>query len=299
MEGVVLVGRIVLILIPLLALRTIYKRFKRKQQRLADLAHREKYGGFGGIESIERDGLIVLRSRQTPELSENEYSDYLERDSNRDQNFMDLRLILSDIIDDINDDEDTDDEQRRMMELDGRGEWIGENQEGLEQHSVLVAEEEIGSGITIAETPTDDDMDERLEREGGKSGAVQVTLSWDDYNDLDLHLFCPNGERIYFNNKISDCGGVLDVDMNVKPVSNNPVENIVWENIPNPGKYKVGVHFYKHFRKKKSKKTCKFRLRVVVDADSREYQGSITYGQAIQMVTTFTILPRAIKELLE
>ena len=297
MEGVVLAGRIALILIPLLALRTIYKRIKRKQQRLADLAHREKYGGFGEIESIERDGLIVLRSRQTTELSENEYSDYLERDSNRDQNFMDLRLILSDIIDDINDDEDTDDEQHRMMELDGRGEWIEENQEGLEQHSVLVAEEEIGSGITIAETPTDDDMDERLEREGGKSGAVQVTLSWDDYNDLDLHLFCPNGERIYFNNKISDCGGVLDVDMNVKPVSNNPVENIVWENIPNPGKYKVGVHFYKHFRKKKSKKTCKFRLRVVVDADSREYQGSITYGQAIQMVTTFAILPRAIKEL--
>ena len=297
MEGVVLAGRIALILIPLLALRTIYKRIKRKQQRLADLAHREKYGGFGEIESIERDGLIVLRSRQTTELSENEYSDYLERDSNRDQNFMDLRLILSDIIDDINDDEDTDDEQHRMMELDGRGEWIEENQEGLEQHSVLVAEEEIGSGITIAETPTDDDMDERLEREGGKSGAVQVTLSWDDYNDLDLHLFCPNGERIYFNNKTSDCGGVLDVDMNVKPVSNNPVENIVWENIPTPGKYKVGVHFYKHFRKKRSKKTCKFRLRVVVDADSREYQGSITYGQAIQMVTTFAILPRAIKEL--
>ena len=299
MEGVVLAGRIALILIPLLALRTIYKRIKKNQQRLADLAHREKYGGLGKIESIERDGLIVLRSRQTTELSENEYSDYLERDSDRNQNFMDLRLILSDIIDDIDDEEDIGDEQRRTMELDGRGEWIGENQEGLEQHSVLVAEEEIGSGITIAETPTDDDMDERLEREGGKSGAVQVTLSWDDYNDLDLHLFCPDGERIYFNNKTSNCGGVLDVDMNVKPVSNNPVENIVWESIPNPGKYKVGVHFYKHFRKKRSKKTCQFRLRVVVDDDSREYQGSITYGQAIQMVTTFTILPRAIKELLE
>ena len=295
MEDVVLAGRIILILILLLALRTIYKRGKSKQQRLADIAHREKYGGVGEIESIERDGLIVLRSRQTAELSENEYSNYLERDSNRDQNFMDLRLILSDIIDDINDEEDIDDEQRRMMELDGRGEWIEENQEELEQHSALVAEEEIGSGITIAETPTDDDMDERLEREGGKSGAVQVTLSWDDYNDLDLHLFCPDGERIYFNNKTSNCGGVLDVDMNVKPVSNNPVENIVWESIPNPGKYKVGVHFYKHFRKKRSKKTCQFRLRVVIDSDTREYQGSITYGQAIQMVTTFTILPRAIK----
>ena len=297
MEGVVIAGVIALILISSLALRSIYMRIKRKHQRLADLAHRQKYGGFESIESVERDGLMVLRSRQTTELSEDEYSDYLERDSHRDQNFMDLRLILSDIIEDIDDEEVSDDEQHRMMELDGRGEWIEENQEGLQQHSVLVAEEEIGSGITIAETPTDDDMDERLEREGGKSGAVQVTLSWDDYNDLDLHLFCPNGERIYFNNKTSDCGGVLDVDMNVKPVSNNPVENIVWENIPTPGKYKVGVHFYKHFRKKKSKKTCKFRLRVVVDADSREYQGSIIYGQAIQMVTTFTILPRAIKEL--
>lgn len=296
MEGIVIAGGIALILISSLVLRSIYMRIKRKHQRLADLAHHQKYGGFESIESVERDGLMVLRSRQTTELSEDEYSDYLERDSHRDQNFVDLRLILSDIIEDINDEQEIDDEQRRIMELDGRGEWIEENQEGLEQHSVLVAEEEIGSGITIAEAPIDDDMDERLMREGGKSGAVQVTLSWDDYNDLDLHLFCPDGERIYFNNKISECGGILDVDMNVKPVSNNPVENIVWENIPAPGKYKVGVHFYKHYRKKRSKKTCKFRLRVVVDDNSREYQGSITYGQAIQMVTTFTIIPRAIKE---
>jgi hypothetical protein len=84
--------------------------------------------------------------------------------------------------------------------------------------------------------------------------------------------------------------------MNVKPVSNSPVENVVWQDFPPAGKYKVGVHFYKHFRKKRSKKTCKFRLRVVVGDDNKEFQGSITYGQAIQMVTTFTILPRTIKE---
>ena len=39
-------------------------------------------------------------------------------------------------------------------------------------------------------------MDERLEREGGASGEVQISLVWDDYNDLDLHLFSPSGERI-------------------------------------------------------------------------------------------------------
>ena len=299
MEYIVLAGRIALMLILLATMRFIYKKGKMKQQRLADIAHREKYGGFDAVESVERNGTIILRSRQTADLTENEFSEYLERDSRRDRNIMDLRLILSDILDDIDDElpeQEMDDEEQRIMELGVRGGWIEENQQPLDEHSILVAEEEIGSGITVTETPEDDDMDERLEREGGQSGAVQITLSWDDYNDLDLHVFCPSEERIYFNNKTSDCGGVLDVDMNVKPVSNTPVENVVWENLPPIGKYKIGVHFYKHFRKKKSKKTCKFRLRVVVDGDSKEFQGSITYGQAIQMVTTFTILPRSLKD---
>lgn len=298
MEYIVIAGRIALMLILLAWIRSIYKRAKKNQQRLADKAQREKYGGFEAIESVDRDGLIILRSRQIPDLSEDEYSDYLLRDSQRDQNIMDLRLILSDIIEDIDAEltSSESEEDQRIMQLDARGEWIEQNQQPLEDHSALVGEEEIGSGISVIETPQDDDMDERLNREGGKSGAVQVTLSWDDYNDLDLHLFCPDGERIYFNNKISDCGGELDVDMNVKPVSKHPVENVVWQNLPPSGKYKVGVHFYKHFRKKKSKKTCKFRLRVVIKGDSREYQGSISYGQAMQMVTTFTILGREEKD---
>ena len=112
-------------------------------------------------------------------------------------------------------------------------------------------------------------IDERLEREGGASGEVQISLAWDDYNDLDLHVFCPSGERIYFNNKQSDCGGLLDVDMNVRPVSNTPVENVVWtENAPLGG-YKIGVHFYKHHRKRRTKKTCRYRLRVVTHGQSR------------------------------
>ena len=102
----------------------------------------------------------------------------------------------------------------------------------------------VGSGIIVEESPPEnDDLDERLEREGGKSGAVQVSLAWDDYNDLDLHLFCPSGERIYFNNKDSECGGELDVDMNVKPVSDNAVENVVWQNNRQKALTKSGFTF--------------------------------------------------------
>ena len=161
----------------------------------------------------------------------------------------------------------------------------------MQEHAALVAEEEIGSGVVVANPAEELEtaIDERLEREGGASGVVQISLAWDDYNDLDLHLFCPSGERIYFNNKRSECGGILDVDMNVRPLSNTPVENVVWKDTAPLGAYKVGVHFYKHHRKRKTKRSCTYRLRVITHGRAKEYVGKIKYGQAMQMVTSFTL----------
>jgi len=149
----------------------------------------------------------------------------------------------------------------------------------------------LGSGVVVADPEEELEVaiDERLEREGGASGDVQISLAWDDYNDLDLHVFCPSGERIYFNNKISECGGDLDVDMNVRPVSNTPVENVVWKENAPLGAYKVGVHFYKHHKKRRTKRAGPFRLRVITHGKVREYKGNITYGEAMQMVTSFTL----------
>ena len=77
--------------------------------------------------------------------------------------------------------------------------------------------------------------------------------------------------------------------MNVKPVSNNAVENVVWQKNPPRGTYKVGVHFYKHHKKRRTKKQTKYRLRVSIFGKIQEYSGMIKYGRAIQMVTGFTI----------
>ncbi len=183
-------------------------------------------------------------------------------------------------------------EDERLMELDARSTWIEDHEPPMNAHAALVAEEQLGSGVVVAEPESEDvevNIDERLEREGGASGVVQVSLAWDDYNDLDLHVFCPSGERIYFNNKTSDCGGELDVDMNVRPVSNTPVENVVWKEQAPLGAYKIGVHFYKHHKKRRTKRHCTYRLRVVTHGQSKEYIGKIRYGQAMQMVTSFSL----------
>ena len=46
------------------------------------------------------------------------------------------------------------------------------------------------------------------------TGLLQVNLSWDQENDVDLHLIDPTGEEIYYANPVSASGGQLDVDSN-------------------------------------------------------------------------------------
>ena len=289
-------------------LYTAYRLNKRRNLRLLREARRKKYAPdlpplinvqtsrtvISADSSNSVDKPPVRRTRQIEELTEKEYGEWQDRDEQRDANIMQLRLILEDIISELPEIEEENavdlSEEERIMNLDARAEWIVENEDNFDEHATFVETEMVGSGIIVEQAPPEnDDLDQRLQREGGKTGAVQVSLAWDDYNDLDLHLFCPSGERIYFNNKKSDCGGELDVDMNVKPVSDNAVENVVWPKNPPKGTYKVGVHFYKYHKKRRTKKTTKYRLRVSIFGKIQEYSGMIKYGTAIQMVTGFTI----------
>ncbi|MAR94516.1 MAG: hypothetical protein CMA45_05535 [Euryarchaeota archaeon] len=286
-----------------------YRFIKRRNQRLLREALRKKYAPdlpelknhetttivHSETEKIDDDDNQdeippVVRTKQIEELAEKDYNEWETRDDSRNENIVELRLILEELLDEMPPSDEEFDDEERIMELEVRETWIEENDEELEEHATFVERENVGSGIIVEDSPPEnDDLEQRLEREGGKSGSVQVSLAWDDYNDLDLHLFCPSGERIYFNNRNSECGGELDVDMNVKPVSKTPVENVVWTSEPPKGSYKVGVHFYKHHRKRKTKKSCKFRLRVSLYGKIQEYSGVIKYGKAMQMVTGFTI----------
>jgi len=103
-----------------------------------------------------------------------------------------------------------------------------------------------------------DSIKERVKKAGGKVEGVKlrVSLSWFNFDDLDLHVHEPpgrgihaigNGHHIFFGHKRGWTGGTLDVDMNAgHGTTREAVENIVWASEPPDGDYRVVVNNYAH-----------------------------------------------------
>lgn len=91
-----------------------------------------------------------------------------------------------------------------------------------------------------------DSIKERVKAAGGNVvGELRTSLSWYNYDDLDIHVVEPGGNTIYFSSKLSATSGRLDVDMNAGfTQSRTPVENIIWTDKAKmkEGTYKVFVH---------------------------------------------------------
>jgi uncharacterized protein YfaP (DUF2135 family) len=142
----------------------------------------------------------------------------------------------------------------------------------------------------VANQKVKSELEQRLKREGAKSSDVQISLMWNNYNDLDLHVLSPSGERIHNGNRTSSCGGQLDVDANENAESRKPVENIFWpEGRAPPGKYQVFVHYYKKHKKRRSKDPTAFQIIAQFAGESYEYSGELTYGDPILKVCEFIL----------
>lgn len=115
-------------------------------------------------------------------------------------------------------------------------------------------------------------------------GALQVLLEWNDYNDLDLLCTDPNGDMVWYKNKVVPSGGQLEIDMNAGGMkSSHPIENIYWPTGGAPvGDYEVRVLYYK--RHDELSDNSKFKVTVRYAEQELHYEGhAITEGATYEV----------------
>lgn len=110
------------------------------------------------------------------------------------------------------------------------------------------------------------------------TNQVQISLMWDNSNNLDLHCIDPIGHRICINSPKSASGGELDVEMNSRPpYSIQPVENIYWPAFSAPnGTYIVEVV---HAAKHASVEITRYTVVIKLNGQSKEFRDTIRLGQ--------------------
>ncbi|MGD2068418.1 MAG: hypothetical protein PVI57_07010 [Gemmatimonadota bacterium] len=112
------------------------------------------------------------------------------------------------------------------------------------------------------------------------TGDVQVTLTWNTTADLDLWVTDPFGERIWYVNRTSESGGMLDVD----DTDGFGPENIFWPEGEAPaGTYLVQVN---HFA---GPVPTDWQVRVRTSSGEETYTGSTLVDDETDDVVTFTI----------
>lgn len=133
-----------------------------------------------------------------------------------------------------------------------------------------------------------DSIKERVKAAGGNVvGELRTSLSWYNYDDLDIHVMEPGGREIFYGNKVSPSGGKLDVDMNAGGRnSRTPVENIIW---PSKEKMKEGTYrLLVHNFSKRETIDQGFEVQIECNGETFDFsfQASPKDGQA-QMVAEF------------
>jgi hypothetical protein len=131
------------------------------------------------------------------------------------------------------------------------------------------------------------DLGDRLRQAGAKTGDVQISLAWNNGNDLDLHVETPGNEKIWYSQRQSSCGGELDVDMNAGgATSQRPVENVYWPTGGSPtGKFRVYVH---HFANHGGRDPTRFQVTIKLKGRSQSFSGSLRHGDDLKLVREFT-----------
>ncbi len=132
------------------------------------------------------------------------------------------------------------------------------------------------------------DFEQRKTVHDCRNGEVAVSLIWDDKNDLNLLVEAPNGDIVHPRHRSSSDGGIMDVDMNTRPESNQPIEHIRWD-IAAFGTYRVFVHHFACHRRLRSKDPSEYSVLVHANGRSVQYAGTLNPGDPVQFITEFSV----------
>ncbi len=141
------------------------------------------------------------------------------------------------------------------------------------------------SGTNVA--PDRTETQRRVDEEHGTHGKLDITLGWNGREDLDLHVYCPNGGHLYHTDKHA-CGGELQIDKNSNSaaIETTPVEHATWSTEPPPGDYRVVVVLYGN--NGEAPRAVPYTV-VITDGDTKkEYSGVADTVQKPQTVVEFT-----------
>jgi uncharacterized protein YfaP (DUF2135 family) len=134
-----------------------------------------------------------------------------------------------------------------------------------------------------------DSIKERVKAAGGDvTGALRVSLSWSNFDDLDLHIKESGGYEIYYGNRnvTSPTGGKLDVDMNAGGGhTRTPVENVTWPRLPRYGTYVVNVN---QFNRREHTNTG-FEIEIEVEGELHSFSLPTPSQGATTTVATITV----------
>lgn len=138
-----------------------------------------------------------------------------------------------------------------------------------------------------------DSIKERVKAAGGNvEGVLRVSLSWFNFDDLDLHVIEPretytrSGIEIYYGSPRSSTSGFLDVDMNAgSGRTREAVENIAWtdESKMLEGTYQVYVKSYS----KREHIDQGFNIQIEYKGEMFEFSGKTPLNGQSDLVVKF------------
>lgn len=123
----------------------------------------------------------------------------------------------------------------------------------------------------------------------GKRGKLRINLRWETFDDLDLHVYDPDNNHIFYSTKQATCQnslGQLDVDANAgSGQTKTPQENIFWDNEAPEGTYKIEVNHYAY----RELQTCPFVVTIIPEfGQPKVYTGKVIGEKDTVIVATIS-----------